>query len=78
LRTVKRVTSYPRSTFTCVFTRTGLHPCSFLTIETHYAGLERLRPCARYAGWVLVGSVDEYGEERQASYPCRRCAEEAR
>jgi hypothetical protein len=47
-------------------------------IETHYASLERLRPCACIDGWVFVGYVDEYGVEREASYPCRRCAEEAR
>jgi hypothetical protein len=28
-------------------------------------------------GWMFVGYVDEYGEEREASYACRRCAEEA-
>jgi hypothetical protein len=25
-------------------------------------------------GWVFVGYIDEYGEEREASYRCRRCA----
>jgi hypothetical protein len=34
LRTVKRITSYPRSTFTCVFTRTGAPACSFLTLAS--------------------------------------------
>jgi len=24
---------------------------------------------------VFVGYIDEYGEEREASYPCRRCSE---
>ena len=43
------------------------------TIEAHYACLER--PCACYAGWVFVGYIDEYGEEREASYRCRRCAD---
>jgi hypothetical protein len=33
------------------------------------------RPCACYGGWVFVGYIDEYGEEREASYPCRRCRE---
>jgi hypothetical protein len=33
------------------------------------------RPCACYGGWVFVGYIDEYGEEREASYPCRRCSE---
>jgi hypothetical protein len=44
------------------------------TVEAHYSGLERLRPCACIDGWVFVGYIDEYGEEREASYPCRRCA----
>ena len=34
------------------------------TVEAHYACLE---------GWVFVGYIDEYGEEREASYRCRRC-----
>ena len=44
------------------------------TLEAHYACLERLRPCACTDGWVFVGYIDEHGEEREASYPCRRCA----
>jgi len=43
-------------------------------IEAHYSGLERLRPHACIDGWVFVGYVDEDGEEREASYACRRCA----
>jgi hypothetical protein len=43
------------------------------TIEAHYACLER--PCACIGGWVFVGYVDEHGEEREASYRCRRCAD---
>jgi hypothetical protein len=43
------------------------------TVEAHYACLER--PCACISGWVFVGNIDEYGEEREASYPCRRCAD---
>ena len=46
------------------------------TVEAHYACLER--PCACLDGWVFVGYIDEHGEEREASYRCRRCAEEAR
>ena len=42
------------------------------TVEAHYACLER--PCACLEGWVFVGYIDEYGEEREASYRCRRCA----
>ena len=44
------------------------------TVETHYSGLERLRPCACIDSCVFVGYVDEYGEEREAFYRCRRCA----
>jgi hypothetical protein len=44
------------------------------TVETHYSGLERLRPHACIDGWVFVGYIDEHGEEREASYACRRCA----
>jgi hypothetical protein len=43
------------------------------TVEAHYACLERL--CACLEGWVFVGYIDEYGEEREASYACRRCAD---
>ena len=46
------------------------------TVETHYSRLER--PCACMDGWVFVGYVDEYGEEREASYRCRRCADSPR
>jgi hypothetical protein len=45
------------------------------TVEAHYSGLERLRPCACMGGWVFVGYIDEYDEEREASYPCHRCAD---
>ena len=38
---------------------------------------ERLRPCVCIDGLVFVGYIDEYGEEREGSYPCRRCASEA-
>jgi len=43
------------------------------TIEAYYSCLER--PCVCYAGWVFVGYIDEHGEERGASYRCRRCAD---
>jgi hypothetical protein len=42
------------------------------TVEAHYACLER--SCACYSGRVFVGYIDEYGEEREASYACCRCA----
>jgi hypothetical protein len=31
------------------------------------------RPHACLEGWVFITYEDEYGEEREASYPCRRC-----
>jgi hypothetical protein len=46
------------------------------TVEAHYACLER--PCACLEGWVFVGYIDEYGEEREAAYICCRCAESPR
>jgi len=41
------------------------------TLQAHYSCLER--PCACLEGWVFVGYIDKYGEEREVSYPCRRC-----
>ena len=35
------------------------------------------RPCACLEGWVFIAYEDEHGEEREASYRCRRCAGEA-
>jgi hypothetical protein len=43
------------------------------TVEVHYACLERPHACM--GGWVFVGYIDEYGEEREVSYACRCCAE---
>ena len=34
------------------------------------------RPCCCLDGWVFITFEDEHGEEREASYPCRRCAGE--
>ena len=48
------------------------------TVEAHYSGLERLRPHACVGGWVFVGYIDEHGDEREASYACRRCADSPR
>ena len=45
------------------------------TVEAHYASLDRLRPHACTGGWVFIGYVDEDGEEKEAPYPCRRCAD---
>jgi hypothetical protein len=33
------------------------------------------RPHACIDGWVFITFEDEHGEEREASYRCRRCAE---
>ena len=41
------------------------------TVEAHYASLERPHACID--GWVFITYEDEYGEEREASYRCRRC-----
>jgi hypothetical protein len=30
-------------------------------------------PHACLEGWVFITYIDEYGEEREASYHCRRC-----
>jgi hypothetical protein len=45
------------------------------TVEAHYASLGRPHAC--YEGWVFVGYIDEHGEEREASYRCRRCGSDA-
>ena len=45
------------------------------TLEAQCSCLERLRPCACIDGWVFVGYIDEYGEEREATYACSRCAD---
>jgi len=44
------------------------------TGEAHYANLKRHHACI--GGWVFVGYIDEDGEEREASYRCRRCAQD--
>jgi hypothetical protein len=43
------------------------------TVEAHYAYLERPHACI--GGWVFVGYIDEYGEEREVFYHCRRCTD---
>ena len=48
------------------------------TMEAGHSGPERPRPHACMDGWVFVGYVDEHGEEREASYACRRCADSPR
>ena len=34
-------------------------------------------PHACLEGWVFVGYIDEHGEEREASYRYRRCADDS-
>jgi hypothetical protein len=36
---------------------------------------DQQRPCACLEGWVFITYEDEHGEEREASYRCRRCSE---
>jgi hypothetical protein len=51
------------------------------TIEAHYSGLERLRPCACIDGWVFLGRVVESEHDLDGEVveyervPCRRCAD---
>jgi hypothetical protein len=35
------------------------------------------RPHACLEGWVFISYEDEHGEEREASYRCRLCADNA-
>jgi hypothetical protein len=44
------------------------------TLEAHYSGLERLRLHACMGALVFVVYIDEYSEQREASYACSRCA----
>jgi hypothetical protein len=47
------------------------------TVEAHYSGFERLRPCACMSGVVYIGHlVEADGEEVEVveAVPCRRCA----
>jgi len=48
------------------------------TLDTHYSGLERLRPHGCMDGIVFIGHLveDESGEEVEVidAVPCRRCA----
>ena len=44
------------------------------TVLAHYASLERPHACI--GGWVFVGYIDDNGEEKEASYRCRCCAED--
>ena len=52
------------------------------TLEAHYSGLERLRPCACMDGWVFLGRVVESEHDLDGEIveyervPCRRCASE--
>jgi hypothetical protein len=47
------------------------------TVEAHYSGFERQRPCACMSGVVYIGHlVEAHGEEVEVveAVPCRRCA----
>ena len=46
------------------------------TAAPHQDGHDRDHPHACLSGRVFITYEDEYGEEREASYPCRRCAGE--
>jgi hypothetical protein len=51
---------------------TGRHP----PITRLFRLLPRaIAPHAYMGGWGFVGYIDEDGEEREASYDCRRCAD---
>jgi hypothetical protein len=43
------------------------------TVEVHYSCLERRHAC--FEGGVFLGYIDEDGEESEAAYCCRRCAD---
>ena len=51
------------------------------TVEAHYSGLERLRPCACMNGTVFIGHLvlGEDGEEVETfeAVACCRCSNEA-
>jgi hypothetical protein len=51
----------------------AIHQRPRRTVQAYYSYLERPHACID--GWVFVGYIDEYGEEREASYRCRRCAD---
>jgi hypothetical protein len=49
------------------------------TVEAHYSGLDRLRPCVCMNGTVFIGHlvVGEDGEETEVvdAVACQRCAD---
>jgi len=47
--------------------------CRHIRIARIRAAKASPRPCACIDGWVYIGFEDEHGQERQASYRCRRC-----
>jgi hypothetical protein len=47
----------------------------YLFVVLSYDLLEIFARHPHPCGWVFVGYVDEYGEEWEASYRCRRCAD---
>ena len=63
---------------TAEFSASQAHPETedYDAVEDHYSCLER--SCACLEGWGFVGYMDEYGEEREASYLYRRCSDSPR
>jgi hypothetical protein len=43
------------------------------TVEAHYASLERPHACLEGFVFITYEDSEADGEEREASYPCRRC-----
>ena len=48
--------------------------CKHILAVGIHAAKRRRRVCACISGWVYIGFEDEHGQERQASYRCRRCS----
>jgi len=49
--------------------------CKHILAVGIYHAKHRQRPHACLEGWVFISYEDEHGEEREASYRCRRCAD---
>jgi hypothetical protein len=43
------------------------------TVEAHYAALERACHC--YGSGVVVIAIEEDGQDREETVPCRHCAD---
>jgi hypothetical protein len=56
------------------FTAEPTHPSTLAGDPFAFAGSRHQDPpCACLEGWVFITYEDEHGEEREASYRCRRC-----